>query len=167
MPDRPAPRPPSLASALVAVFFAGCFGAVAASPWLSGGELPGYLGGMFLPMALLCAVGAAVGLGAWALRIPLDDEGQLHRVEADPDAARAFGRISPGRRAVAAVCFLAGAVVIFVDLFDVSRLLSLDVLIGGPLGLLYLAIAAVFVLPGAQRKALLEALRRLEPKRRS
>ncbi len=166
MPERPPPRSPALANALFGLLLAACFGAAAASPWLTHGEVPGYVGGVFLPMALLCAAGAVVGLGAAALGLALDDDAERQRVAADADGARAIGRISPGRRALVAVCFLAGSAVIFVDLFDLARVRSLDVLIGAPVGLMYLAIAAVLVLPGPQRQALLEALRRLEPKRR-
>lgn len=168
MSERPSPRPPSLGHALLAVLFAAPLGAAAAVPWFTDGEFPVWFGGIFLPMALLCTVSAIVGLGAATLGIPLDDDEQ-QRVATQFDGARAIGRISPGRRAVVAGCFLVGAAVIFYDLFEpgrlVARLLSFDVLFGAPFGLLYLTIAVVLVLPGAQRQALLAALRRLESKR--
>lgn len=165
MNERPRARPPSLGAALLALPFAAGFGALAASPWFTDGEFPLYVGGIFLPMALLFGVGAVVGIGAAVLQVPLDDEAHRARIEAASSAEDMIGRLPLGQRLLLACSFLAGALVIVWDVFHpariLSRVLSLDVVFGAVLGGGYVLIALLAVAPRPQRLALLRLMERL------
>ncbi|MBX3469142.1 MAG: hypothetical protein KF878_19900 [Planctomycetes bacterium] len=156
--DPPPPTPPSLGRALLPIPFAALFGAGVALPWLTGGGVPVFVGGFFLPLALLCAASAAIGLVTCALGIALDDEAQLEAAPSgDPHAA--VTRLTCGQRALFGGCFLAGAAVILGD-----ALRREEVFVGLVGGGMYALIAGLVLLPEGQRRRLGDRLQ--QPPRR-